>query len=218
MMFKIFVKNKYNSGLTIIELLVVVSIFVIVTGLSIFNYNNFNSSVSTQNLADDIALSIRKAQGYAIGVQGIGNTFNSGYGIHFSSNINKTSPYASSKESFVLFMDINDNKSYDYKEGIDGKCGEPEYGNECIEVLDIKSNDEIKDIYINDLNNPISNEEVVNILFKRPDPEPHFYNKFGTTLDSASIIKIKVINLNDPLNIYKIISISNTGQISVLNQ
>lgn len=217
-MSKNFFKNEYTSGLTIIELLVVVSIFVIVTGLSIFNYKNFNSSIGTQNLADDIALTIRKAQGYAIGVRGEGEIFNSGYGIYFSINKNPSSLYVSSNTSFILFVDIDNDKIYDYKAGDDGKCGTPEDGNECLEVLNIKSLDEIKDIYLNDnISNFIGASDAVSILFHRPNPEPIFYDKTGDRLNISSI-KIKVTNLNDPDNIYKFIRISNTGQISILNQ
>lgn len=224
-MSNIFLKNKYNlknkrcfvSGFTIIELIVVVSIFVIVTGLSIFNYNNFNSSVSTQNLADDIALTVRKAQGYAIGVKGLGGeSFNYGYGVHFTSNKSPLFYNSGSNMSFILFVDINNNKAYDYKD--DGKCGVPEEGNECLEVLAIKSLDEISGVYINVGSTPIDNADSLNILFKRPNPEPSFSDTFGDIYNSVSSVKIKVINLNDPTNIYKFIRISNTGQISVLNQ
>lgn len=217
-MSKNFFKNKYTSGLTIIELLVVVSIFVIVTGLSIFNYKNFNSSIGTQNLADDIALTVRKAQGYAIGVRGEGEIFNSGYGIYFSINKNPSSPYLASNTSFILFVDIDNDGIYDYKAGDEGKCGTPDADNECLEVLSIKSLDEIKDIYLNDnIDNVVNVDDAVSVLFHRPNPEPIFYDKNGYILDISSV-KIKVTNLNDPDNIYKFIRISNTGQISISNQ
>ena len=57
-------KMKYNSGITIIELLVVISIFIIISGITIFNYSKFKSTATLQNLADDIALSVRRVQGY----------------------------------------------------------------------------------------------------------------------------------------------------------
>lgn len=226
-MFNFFLKNKYNlskryytSAFTIIELLVVVSIFVIITGLSIFNYKNFNSSVSTQNLADDIALTVRKAQGYAIGVRGVAINssnyeFDHGYGVHFTSNNTPEFYNSGSNLSFILFIDINDNKAYDYNN--EGKCGSPELGNECLEVLNIKTLDEINGIYLNENSNPIDKTDSLNILFKRPKPEPYFSDRFGDPL-SISYIRVKVVNSNDPTKIYKIIRISNTGQISVLNQ
>ena len=144
----IFNLNKIK-GFTLVELMVVVSIFAIVTSISIYNYSNFNSSLSIQNLADDIALTVRRAQSFAIGVRGYGGSFNEGYGIHFSSNPN-TKDYEGSNTSFVLFSDmgINQNKKYDYSS--DGSCGEPTLNNECIEVLSIKSADEIKAIYYNE--------------------------------------------------------------------
>jgi len=213
-MSKIFNKNKYNSdliismnkGLTIIELLVVVSIFMIITGITVFNYNSFNSSISTQNLADDIALTIRKAQGYAIGVRGLGvNKFDYGYGIHFTTNNSNSSLKSGSSTSFILFTDINDNKVYDYSEDIE--CGTFENGDECVEVLNIKSADEIKEILVNS-----TLEDSVDILFKRPKPEPNFYINGG--IEPATSVDIKVSG-PDLSSATKFIKVSNTGQISV---
>src|ERR1035437_8584732 len=139
-MFKNFHKNKYNSGFTLVELLVVIFIFMIITGITIFSYGKFNSSLSIQNLADDIALSVRRAQGFAIGVRGTGSSFTDGYGIHFTANPN--SPLnAGSNKAFILFTDmgITPNKKYNYDSS--GKCGSPTSSNECMEVLSITSAD-----------------------------------------------------------------------------
>ena len=62
MMFKRLNKNKYNRGMTLVELIVVLAIFMIILGLTIFDYSSFKSTTTIQNLADDIALTIRKAQ------------------------------------------------------------------------------------------------------------------------------------------------------------
>lgn len=229
-MFKNPYKNKYNlnlnnkQGLTLVELLVVVSIFVIVTGITIFNYGSFNSSISTQNLADDIALTIRRAQGYAVGVHGIhgiDDIFNYGYGIHFRVN-SSASEYSGNNKSFILFTDVDSSLSYNYDETLD--CGNPSNSNECLEVLSILSSDEISSIiFVDNYNSEttISPEGSFDIVFKRPNPEPTFCykssmgNNFCNNTNIISI-KIKISSENNPENnVNRFITISNTGQISV---
>lgn len=221
-MFRNFQKSKYkketarlsySNGVTLVELLVVLSIFVIISGITIFSYGKFNTSLSTQNLVDDIALSVRKAQGYAIGVRGYNSLFNEGYGIHFTANPS-SSLYAGSSKSFVLFADISGNNQYDNSSDT---CGIPTAIDECFELLNITSTDRISEIYINDTT-LISSTSTIDLLFKRPNPEPIFcYRIDGTgSCSGVSIYNIKVkISTEADLTVYKIITISNNGQISV---
>jgi prepilin-type N-terminal cleavage/methylation domain-containing protein len=240
-MVKIFKKNKYNAwftggqggpastqgGVTLVELMVVIVIFLIMSMVVLFNYSQLRSSTSIQNLADDIALSIRKAQSYAIGVRGSNNSFGYSYGVHLTASVS-LDPYAGSNKSFVLFTNVNDNKIYDYTSNL-GTCGTPSASNECLEVLNITSGDQISEIYINDEDtnpNPVSTNGdtgVVNIFFKRPNPEPTFcirsdngnINPQDCISDtSISHIRIKISNISDPTS-YKWITIWNNGQISV---
>jgi len=107
-MFNYFLKYKNYSkqqqkGMTLVELLVVLSIFALITGLIMFDYGSFKSATSTQNLANDIALSVRKAQSYAIGVRGVGATFQYGHGIHFTTDNDDSNNLAGSNKSFILF-------------------------------------------------------------------------------------------------------------------
>jgi Tfp pilus assembly protein FimT len=225
-MFKNFQKNKYNKGsarnasqryaggVTLIELLVVISIFMVISSITIFSYSKFNSSLSIQNLSDDIALSVRKAQGYAIGVHGTSNVFNVGYGIHFTTNPT-SNLYVGSNKSFVLFADINPNHQYNNSTSI---CGNPTATDECLELLSIKSTDNISAIYINNGSNPIGATDTIDLLFNRPNPEPIFCYRTGgsgsCSLTPISNIKIK-ISTDANLDINKTITISNNGQISV---
>jgi len=208
-MFKNFYKNK-KAGLTIIELMVVISIFMIITGITIFNYGKFNSSSSVQNLADDIALTVRRAQGYAIGVHGVGNSFDEGYGVRFTTN-SIESGNSGSSSSFVLFADRNKNRVYnDNNYGI---CGTFTNGDECMEILNIKSADEIKEISL------ISGQYTqtptsVDVTFKRPNPEPKFWA--NGVEQSITSLKIKISSSNND-GLDKYITISNNGQISVSN-
>lgn len=207
-MLKVSQKSKYNSGTTLIELLVVIAIILILTGITIFNHRKFNSYLSIQNLADDISLSIRKTQGFAIGVRKYGNLFTQGYGIHFTASPSGTVLTGSNK-SFILFVDIDG--GYDYDSGSD--CSNL---NDCIEVLSIKSNDEISEIFLDGISQDRTG--TLDIMFKRPNPEPTFCYRSNPTNPSCDStptnVRIKISGIANP-EVFKYITISNTGQISV---
>lgn len=58
-------KNK-QSGFSVVELIVVLSIVAIMAGVSVFDYNKYRSAVERTNLAQDISLALREAQVYGI--------------------------------------------------------------------------------------------------------------------------------------------------------
>ena len=213
-----------NKGLTLIELMVVVSIFLIITTVVIFNYGAFNSSVSLQNLTDDIALSIRKAQGFAIGARGIGEDFKNSYGMHFSINP-ASNNLDSSIRSFLMFsVPISlDPLLKKYTVGT-GSCGDGSGDNKCIEFFNIMTADYIKDIKVfkNSGDESIGPNAYVDIVFTRPDPRAYlcYRSSLNSDCESASRVEITISNGDtDPIKEkVKIISVQNTGQISIYNQ
>ena len=70
-MFNIYQKQKINkkAGFTLVELLVTISIFVILTGVVLFNSNSFDSTVLLNNFGYDIALTIKQAQSFGVNVR-----------------------------------------------------------------------------------------------------------------------------------------------------
>lgn len=218
-MFNYFNKIKYllkkkQKGMTLVELLVVISIFLLLSSIIMFDYNNFQSSVSLQNLSNDIALSVRKAQSYAIGVKGVGNNFNYPRGIHFTTGEYDSYGTQSDEQSFIIFSDIDENKQYDQ---IDNICGEPAEDNECQEKLSIKSSDLIKSIYLGDDDTPQIG--IIDISFKRPDPDAIFCYRVddadNTCESNFSVVSIEISNgLEGEEEITRLVKIWNTGQIS----
>ena len=238
-MFRIFKKklnNQKQKGMTLIELLVALVIFSIITGVVLFNYGDFNASLTMQNLADDIALTVRRAQSYAIGVRGREGSFQVGYGVHFGVtpyDPTKTNAddvlYQGSNKSFILYKDDFSDTKHNYTKTNNSCGGETS----CLEMLYIKSSD-----YISEIGVKISevddvsylgndNPSGVSIFFKRPSPEPHIYvldddDKYWGIADEEKkpkidYVKIEISSLKDP-DSKKYITISNTGQISVSNQ
>lgn len=244
-MFRIFKKklnNQKQKGMTLIELLVALVIFSIITGVVLFNYGDFNASLTMQNLADDIALTVRRAQSYAIGVRGRSGDFNIGYGVYFDiTQYNSESPdtdlYDGTNKSFILYKKYIplDSGSSDFSpvyENEDGTCDGS--NSDCLEMLYITSSDYISEIKVKPSGEDEQtlggedNPKGVNILFIRPNPEPYIcvmennlcWENTGTSpSDKPSIeyVKIKISSLKD-LDSEKFITISNTGQISVSNQ
>jgi len=74
-------------GFTLIELLVTIAIFVFMTALLVARYNAFNQGTLLSDQAYTVALAVRTAQSYGIGVKNSdtsgGKNFGSAYGLHF---------------------------------------------------------------------------------------------------------------------------------------
>ncbi len=211
-------KNLHTQrGMTLVELLVVLAIFLIVAGLTIFDYGRFRSTVSLQNLADDISLSIRRAQNYAIGVRSSQSTvFSSGYGIHFSTaNPNSSDARAGSNKTFIIFGDLNANKVYNYPTSTSTTCSNSTLASddECIDMLSITSSDTIYQICPNGAN--CASTGYVDITFIRPNPDAYICT--GTVVGACSgpLSSVDIVVRNSQSLDTKIISVSNIGQISI---
>jgi len=88
-----------QKGFSLIELLVVTGILTIITALMLANNNKFGGVILLENLAYDVALSMREAQVYGISVRQFGSgNFDVGYGLHFDTV---------STMSYSLFGDVD---------------------------------------------------------------------------------------------------------------
>jgi prepilin-type N-terminal cleavage/methylation domain-containing protein len=215
-------KNK-NSGFTLIEMAVVLSIFAIISSLVIFNYSDFRSSVSLDNLSQDIALSVRRAQSYATSVQG-SNDINAGlvfpgYGMHFSTTAGPA--FSGGPKSFIFFADLAGGPIssglpvYD-ESNTTRSCGYSTLtaGNECIEEVAINSTDFISELcaYVGTTS---SCGGTLDIVFTRPQPDASIcYVPIGLSSCSSNVSSatIKVTSLGGAS---KKIKVWNTGQISI---
>jgi prepilin-type N-terminal cleavage/methylation domain-containing protein len=210
-----------QSGVTLIELIVVIAIFAIVSSVLLFNYSDFSTNVSIRNLSQEVALSVRKAQTYATSVKGIENTNLStrdypSYGISFSLDAT-SSAFKPNTKQFILFADVpttfgaSPNRQYE----TNGTCGVIEPGSECIENFSINTTDSIVGL-CTDATGCVSTGSV-DITFRRPVPDAIIcYKAYSadTTCLNTTISNVDII-LQSAKGLRRTVSVWNTGQISV---
>lgn len=223
-------KNSFNlklKGFTIVEMIVVVAIFALVSVVVFANYTTISTSATVTSTSQDIALSIRKAQQYALGFRSpqIQNQTDSlgGFGVRFGGNLTSTD-----SKQFILFADFNETASMGSNDHVytGTSCGTLTKGNECLEQLSITTSDKISSVCMStngtsssSSNNCLSSTQVLNISFTRPYPDAYFcYQTNGgsctTTLSNNPISDVTItINASDGTK--RKVTIWNTGQISV---
>ena len=97
-----------TRAFTLVEILIVIAIFTVLTGTVLSNYRNYNTNALFANASEDITLTLREAQVYGVGTKGntsgagCGGTFNCSYGVYFVQGAN----------NIVLFADVDGNRVY----------------------------------------------------------------------------------------------------------
>jgi len=182
-----------NKGFTILELIVSIGIFAFMTALLLAKYGNFNQGVLLNNLAYDIALTIRNAQSYGLNVRSAtrsSNDFLNPYGVHFD----KT---AGNNNKFIFFTDINKNGIYNAST------------DKVIATTTITRGSVIKELSTSE---PITNPNTLTITFQRPDPNAIIkVNGDPNVRHSEAQIRVEASD-----GTYRMIQVSSVGQISVM--
>ncbi len=184
-------KSSSLTGFTLVELLISISIFTLITTVSVFNYSAFNSSVGLTNLAYEIALSVRQAQFYGITVKQstTSGNFDSGYGVHFEKD----------SASYTLFEDRDVDHIYDGT-------------SEDLERYTIQKGNRISKLCTHttvlacDLDS-------LDLTFVRPNPET-FIARNGLT-SSLYTSQKAIVCLASPKGEVRKVVVEATGQISV---
>lgn len=180
------------------------AIFVVLSGVVLANNARFGNVIILQNLAHDIALSIRQAQVYGIAVRRcdpsvtdlcdeIQQQFEVAYGVHFSKE----------SSAFELFVDVDNNGSYD-----DG---------ETVLATDIAGGYLIEDLCTtpSDGGGEDCSHEELDIVFRRPEPDACINGTFdedGDCVSPEGRARITVVAKSDDA---ATVIVESTGQISV---
>ena len=96
--------KKAQTGFTIIEMLVAISIMAAITTTLFVAYPKFGRRLAIEREAQFVALSLRDAEERAIRTQRAGGAFTAPFGVHFDLN---------ARRSYILFADINSNGYFD---------------------------------------------------------------------------------------------------------
>ena len=100
--------TRASRGFTLVELMVTIGIFTMMTGVVLSKYGTFDTNAKFANVSEDIVLALRQAQVYGVGskaysaVCGTGSVFTCPYGVYFSTTGN----------SAIVFADINTDRVF----------------------------------------------------------------------------------------------------------
>lgn len=207
-------KNKTykntNSGFTLTELMITITVFVLLSAAVIVNFRHVDNSLVLQNVAHQVAVIIRKAQISGISNKGLvtgGLEIFPSYGVHFDT----TGP--APHNTFTLFADL---PSPFVTDGVcSGTCPllpPPPPGKEGIQRYTLAPGYTIKDLCGNSETTgaPGCNQNRLNITFVRPNPDAVLKRNAGDTPYSNA----KVI-IQSRTGVTKSIIIWKTGQISI---
>lgn len=189
--------KKNSSGFSLVEMMVVIAIFFIITAVTLANLPDFQNKTSMDLVAQDVALAIRTAQVYSTATrkskfESVSNPFPS-YGVNFDiSEDNST--------KISVYSDVNGLTSFN-PGSIDSNLEK---------TYDINGKAYIKDIFYG----PITcSNPSMNIFFKRPNTDVLFFDGCGNSLGSIENVIITLSNKRADEKRYVIVH--KNGQIEV---
>jgi len=195
-------RSQFTAGFTLVELMVVTGIFVVITSLILANNTRFGGAVLLENLAYDIALSVRRAQVYGIAVRRFGeDDFSAGYGVNFT---------IGTPAVYILFADI-------YPISTGNGIYEP-VQSELVDSVSIQGGYRIIDLCATSPNSlsETCGLTALDILFKRPEPGA-FISKNGISgiANPAALQEKGRIILESPRGNKTSVIVEASGQIAV---
>ena len=217
-----------HKGFTLIEFIVIISIFAVMASVALFNFNGFKSNVGLNNLAHDIGLTIRQAQvfGWATqtGGQGqqqtivldsldplTGNPVRYADGVYFDS--------ATLASQFILYKKLNYTATDKYFTPADTVIDTIKINGPYVidNILGATNKADLKITQTGQTPVGVSgNTPIVNasIAFTRPKPEAAFFSDINTL--NYSYIGIYIRGVTDGAgNASHVVIVSHTGEIDV---
>lgn len=196
--------SSLKNGFTLVEMMVVLSIFSVITGLVISNVPSLRNRVSVDLVSQNIAINIKSAQSFGTAIRQVNGQTPRSWGIHFNSHI---------EDKFILFYVFGQNdKRFD---GLDFGCSD---NTNCFEVYSIRGAT-VDEYCINFIDSTqCGNYSLMDVSFTRPSLEPEFCarNNYIDSCygDNISSFSFRVSSSSD-LNQERFLTIYSNGQISV---
>lgn len=213
-----------NSGISTIELMVTIAIFVLITTSILISYPQLSSQLSLEKTAQDVASTLHETRMYGIGVKsfgegGVGSGRTKGYGVHFSKDNNK---------SYILFSDTDENHQYNPDPTVERATEFKINGSETIHDVCVINGDDTSgdtDACVSSGTTCFSNSAIISadILFARPAPSVFINGYEGETYDTSACpgelgsttCGRAIIIIKSPRGNCKKIEVWITGQVSV---
>jgi len=188
-------KNRnYQAGFSYVELIVVLSIFAVISSVIIFNYSGFETKIDLKNLASDIALQIVQAQKAALSgllpTQSYGSSWKPSYGVYF--DITKPA-------QFVYFVDLDDTNNY-------------EGGSEILNTYSITKNNYISNLSVSGTGS-CSTITDLTIIFQRPNSGATITS--STPLASCNISYVQITVTDQKKDTFSYIKLYPPGRVEV---
>lgn len=218
--------KKAHQGFTLIEFIVIISIFAIMAAVALFNFTGFRSNVALNNMTHDIALTIRQAQVFGWSTQTVGNVSNvdgnnlqQKQGVFFKYD-GGTQTFG---QEFVLYSKEIPINTFDG--AFNDLIGSTDRVVDTIKIqgtsriFEIRTSQKRSDLTDLDASgNPIANppkiDADVSIAFARPRPEALFYSGGNpVTVPFLGIYVRGSADANDTR--VRVITISQFGEINV---
>lgn len=206
--------KRTTAGFSLLELIVVIGIFVVLTSTLLFNYNKFGNRLTIDILAHQIAGWVRDAQVSAMSVRldRVGSGKYPGYGVHFD---------ATPSDAFIYFADVcHPDKQYNPQTG-DCAAAFPELEKE-IKILQRNRVERICGYLPSNPGGvqgqcpPNHNELLgVDVVFTRPNPDANIIGKYGAASTATTTYASVNISIVSTIEYRRMISMWTTGQISV---
>jgi len=197
-MSKFFKNRRYlQNGFTLTELMVVIGIMTIMNLLIFANYPEFSQRLALKRTSEDIALIVRQAQAYSLGIKRplSGGKEYTGFGVHFDKTTKEK------QKSLILFADDTDGVN---KEGYDD--------GESFQEYKINTGDVVSDLKTCPAKGDCgSSVNELDIFYPRANPMATITADDGSGGNSS----YAKITIQSPKKKTRIIEVWISGQISV---
>lgn len=204
-------KVEKSKGFSIPELIIVIAIFAIISVIAMFDQGRLSSNVLLTNMSYEVALAVREAQVYGLGVRTTGATdgseFLGEYGVHIDIN-NPREVYL-----FGNNYAISDNPGFDPGEELFQYTFENQRGNLITAICVGDINTANGERCTNDVNNKYMVTHT-DIVFKRPNPAPKIFTNSGAGT-TQTVGKVYIVLNNVDQSSCRTVIVEGTGQIRV---